>query len=186
MSVKLELTDRIKKELRNGEEVIWAGKPKDFALMSEEVKSSFFTRWIVCAVVAVALLVVYFIANANAEQGVKSGIIILCLLVPIYLACLPVLDKRNILKNCKYYVTDKRVIIDHAEKEFYSINKSCLRSEIVENEGGTITVMLGSLAGMKAGKRRSKAVIPDKDDGGVVTGLVIYNVDADAKNYFAF
>ena len=125
---------------------------------------------------AVALVILYLVANA-AMGSVNVWLLILCLIVVVYFVILPVLDKNNVYKNCKYYITNERVILYYGDRELYSLPVKGLKSGTLDAGEGRIHIELGTCVGMKATKRRVAAFVPRKDDNGNVIGMVLYNME---------
>ena len=174
-----QFTDRpeFMKELAQDEKILWKGIPEDFPLMSDEVKKNITKRWLGCIIAAVVLIVAYILLNLSLSGGINVALLIIALLVVAYLAYVPVMDKNSVQKKIKYYISDRRVLIDYAEKDVYALPRAGLKSEIIDAGEGCIHIALGSSVGTKVKKRRVAAIMPDKDDNGIVTGMFIYNVE---------
>ncbi len=168
------------KELAEDEKILWKGAPEAFPLMTEETKKSLTQRWLICIVLAVALAATYIVMLGKAESGINAWVLILVLVAVAYYACIPMLDRSNIYKKCKYYITDRRVILDYGERDIYSLPLAGLRSEIIPAEAGCIHVNLGACVGIAGAKRRVASFVPKKDDNDNINGFVIYNI-ADEK-----
>ena len=176
MARTFETDIAVTKELRENESIQWKGASEAFPLIDSTNKKALTIRWIICALAAIALVVLYFVANA-AMGSVNIWLLILCLVVVAYFVILPALDRNNVYKNCKYYITGERVILYYGDREFYSLPVNGLKSAILDAGEGRIHVELGSRVGTKAGKLRVAAFVPQKDDNGNVTGLVLYNME---------
>lgn len=168
------------KELAEGENIVWKGAPEAFPLMTEDTKKGMTRRWLGCIIVAVALIAAYIALNAATDSGLSIWVLVIALVAVAYFAYVPVGDRGNVYKKCKYYITDRRVILDYAEREIFSIPLAGLKSEVVPAEPACIHVDLGTCVGLKGKKRRVAAFVPRKDDNENVCGFVIYNV-ADTK-----
>lgn len=179
MARSFEDSVSLAKELTEGEKVVWKGAPEAFPLMTQESKKALTQRWLISIVLAVALVVVYIVLAASADSGVNAWVLIIVLLGVIYYACIPVLDRNNIYKKCKYYITDRRVILEHGERDYYSLPLTGLKAEISPAEAGCIHIDLGSCVGIAGAKRRVAAFVPKKDENENICGLVIYNVADD-------
>ena len=166
MARTFETDIAVTKELRENESIQWKGASEAFPLIDSTNKKALTIRWIICALAAIALVVLYFVANA-AMGSVNIWLLVI----------FPALDRNNVYKNCKYYITGERVILYYGDREFYSLPVNGLKSAILDAGEGRIHVELGSRVGTKAGKLRVAAFVPQKDDNGNVTGLVLYNME---------
>ncbi len=166
----------VTKELRENETIQWKGASEKFPLIDATNKTALTIRWIICAIAALALVALYFVLNA-AMGSVNIWLLILCLIVVAYFVILPMLDRNNVYKNCKYYITNERVILYYGDREIYSLPIKGLKSNILEAEEGRIHIELGSCVGMNAKKHRVAAFVPRKDDNGNVIGMVLYNME---------
>lgn len=169
------------KELAADEKVIWKGAPETFPLMTEDNKKGLTTRWLVSIILAVVFIALYIVLSAKASDGINAWLLILVLLGVAYFAFLPIMDKNNVYKKCKYYITDRRVILELAERDYFSLPLTGLKKDIVPAEEGCIHVDLGACAGIAAAKRRICALLPRKDDKNNVCGFVLYNVEDSAE-----
>ena len=179
MAREFETDVNIVKELAEGENIVWKGMPEAFPMVTEENKKALTSRWLVCIVVAVALIVVYLAAFMGRGSTVMWFFIILLLVVG-YVAIMPLTDKNNVYKKCKYFLTDRRAILHYGDNEIFVMPLAGLNVAYIPAEEGCVTVELGSTVGMKNGKHRSAAFVPKKDDNDNICGFVIYNV-ADSK-----
>lgn len=176
MARTFETDIAVTKELHENETIRWKGASEKFPLIDSTNKGALTTRWIICAIAAVALVVLYFVLNA-AMGSINVWLLILLLLVVAYFVFLPWLDRNNIYKNCKYYITNERVLLYYGEREFYSLPVNGLKSAILDAGEDRIHIELGSRVGVKTGKLRTAAFVPQKDDNGNVTGMVLYNME---------
>ncbi len=176
MARTFETDTAVTKELRENETIQWKGASEKFPLVDATNKTALTIRWVICAIAAVALVALYCIVNA-AMGDVNVWLLILLLVVVAYFVILPWLDRNNVYKNCKYYITNERVLLYYGEREFYSIPVNGLKSAILDAGEGRIHVALGASVGTKAGKLRVAAFVPKKDDNGNAIGLVLYNME---------
>ena len=167
------------KELEEGEKVLWKGAPEAFPLMTEDNKKSITSRWLGCIIAAVVLIALYLVISMGTE-GVSVWLLILLLVVVAYVAGLPLVDRSKVYKKCKYYITNRRVILHFDEKEIVSLPIAGLKADFVSAEEGCVHVDLGACVGIKGKKRRVASFVPKKDANDHVSGFVIYNV-ADSK-----
>ena len=179
MARTFETAPEVLKELEQDENILWKGAPEAFPLVNADNKKSLMIRWIGCVVAAIVLIIGYIILAGKADTN--PWLIFVVLAVVLYLAASPLLDRKNVYKGCKYYVSDRRVLLHYADKEIYSLPLNGLKQNILAAEKGCVHVELGSCAGMKAAKRRAAAFVPKKNDNGDVIGMGIYNVEESAE-----
>ncbi len=177
MAREFTASSAVMKELAEDEKLVWMGAPEAFPLMNGDNKKGLTSRWLGCIVAAVAFIVIYILLNASMAGGINVWLLIILLIVVAYIAAMPVLDRNNIYKNCKYYVTDRRVILHHADKDIYALPLSGVKTAVVAAEPGCVHVELGACAGIKAKKRRTAAFVPKKSDSDNVIGMVLYNIE---------
>ncbi len=177
MAREFTASPEVMKEIAADEKLVWMGAPEAFPLMSADNKKGLTSRWLGCIVVAVALIVAYILLNASMSGGINAWLLILLLVVVAYIAVMPVLDRNNVYKNCKYYVTDRRVILHLADKDIVALPLNSLKHEISTAQPGCIHVDLGACVGINAKKRLVAAFVPKKDDKENFIGMVLYNVE---------
>ncbi len=175
------------KDLAEGEKIVWRGRPETFSLMSAEMSKPLTRRWLCCIVAAVVLVALYIVLTVANGLHLNAWLLVLGLVVVAYVAALPAMDRNNILKKCKYYITDRRVILYYGDRDIFSLPRTGLKYARTEAEAGCVHLELGSCVGVKGKKRRVAAFIPKKDDNDNVCGLVLYNVaDSDVlKSLFS-
>ncbi len=176
MARSFETDISVVKELGENEEILWKGAPEEFPLVTAENKSNLYRRWILCIAAAVIVIAGYIVLN-TITGGLNVWVLIIALLAVAYVAALPLIDKNNIFKKCKYYISEQRVIFHYADRDIYSLPLKGLKYEIHNAGKGCIHIDLGSCVGIKGKKRRTAAFVPKKDDNDNVTGLVLYNVE---------
>ena len=125
------------------------------------------------------------LAATFSGMEISLWLLLLLLLAVAYLAYLPIIDKNNIYKKCKYYITDRRVIVFYADRDVFSLPLAGLKSSIIPGEDNCIHIELGAAVGVKGKKRRVAAFVPKKDDNDNICGLVLYNV-IDSEQLRAF
>jgi len=177
MAREFTAAPEIMKELAKDEKLLWMGAPEAFPLMNADNKKGLVARWLGCIIAAVMLVVIYILLSAATHISV--WLLIILLAVVAYIAAMPVLDKNNIYKNCRYYATDRRVILHHADKDIYALPLNGLKKAITAAEPGCVHIELGNCAGIKANKRRTAAFAPKKGDNDNVIGFVLYNLEDD-------
>ncbi len=169
------------KELAEGESIVWRGAPENFPLMNAEMSKALTRRWLGCIIAAVVIVAAYIVLTVGTGAAISVWLLIIALGVAAYFALLPMVDRGNVLNKCRYYITDRRVILHYGGRDIFSLPLAGLKSQIVEAENGCVHVELGKYVGVKAKKRRVAAFVPKRDDNDSVCGLVLYNVaDSDS------
>ena len=167
----------VMKELAEDEKLVWMGAPEAFPLLTDDNRKGLTARWLGCIVAAVVLIVAYILITATSPINV--WLLILLLGVVAYVAGMPLIDKGNVYKKCKYYITDRRVLLHYGENEIFTLPIKGIKHEYAAAGSGCVHVLLGSCVGTGAKKLRVSAFVPKKDDKGNVTGMVLYNIEDD-------
>lgn len=167
----------LQKELAGDEKVLWRGIPEPFPLITEETRKSLKRRWWCCAIAAVIISAGYTAAILATGGMLNVWALSVALLAVAFVAFVPRIDRRNIIKKCRYYISDRRVLLHYGDIEFFSLPREGLRSRIIPAGEGCVHVELGSCVGIRDKKRRVAAFVPRKDDNGNVCGMVLYNVE---------
>ena len=170
-AINVQLPDGAKSRLEKDETVLWAGETKPYPLISAQNRSRLFLRWGICAVIAIA-----FIAFLASRSRATFGLVAMTLIVVGFAAALPVLDRKRILKNAVYVVTDRRVIRSFREGRTFWMNRAGLHVKEVRSDEGT-TFLFGAATSYPQRKFSSAVFFPpEKGEPPVTTGLVFYNV----------
>ena len=184
--------DIIKGNFAPEEKILWQGKTQPFAVKSGAYAKPITTRFIACAAAAVVLLLAYILA-CNAS-GTNVGIvgILVCIIVPGYVAVDPFFNRRRMLKHNNYVVTDSRVYAQVDAKNVRAINLNDIKNiQYVAGEKGCGSIIISTDASLKLEetKLRKTAMVPIAKEGAgsvsapfmEVATLVLYNVDAPEK-----
>ena len=180
---EFKLNDAIKDALKEDEKVLWAGKSADFKLAEGAMKTPLLLRWILSALIGIALLVVY-IAIYGGTEVFQPLIIVVIVAAFGFLFARPFMDKSALVKKGCYCITDKRVLTCIAGKDVYELGRNGLKVSFTEGENGCVHAALGSCAGIAEGKLRARALSPKRGQGDVVTGFVLYNVESAVRDFF--
>lgn len=181
----IQLTDRDSDQLKSlllpGEEIQWRGTSEPFPLVVPENKARLIFRWILCAVLMIALSVIYPLWTRHIQGEYLAGVNVIIVLLFTYVGFfMPIIDRRTILRRTIYYVTSKRVITVVGDKSPYVLNRTGLKAEFIDSGNGCIHGLFGSAVGTKPGKCRLATLAPKTDDtGDLPTGVVFYNIRGD-------
>lgn len=180
-------SSRLKESLMKDEKILWRGRPEAFPLLTPANKKGMILRWVLCTVIFAALTLVYTLFTVSNDKLQFNLIVVaIFLLACAYGAFLPALDRNKILKKCKYYVTDSRVIVTVGDNEAFALSRKGLKVLRVPGEVGCVTLLFGSHTGLPEKKQRVGAFVPGKDDKGeLVTGISFYNIrEDDIRTFF--
>ncbi len=159
------------------EEIQWVGRVQDFPLVSQENRTALLIRWIVCAVLAAALSILYPVWAVRSGNDYNVILSILIVIVFAYVAVLmPLLDRKS-LQKAAYCVTNKRVMVFMGDRPAVALNRAELRSRRVPAGGGCVHVLFGAAVDIKPSKYRITTIVPITDStGNIPTGTIFYNV----------
>lgn len=91
--------------LRDGEQVLWQGRPEAFSILANDAKGQILGKWIGTIIAAIIILVLYTMEAGGDSIGVLAGIP----LVAAALMISPFIEQWNIMGQ-RYYITNQRVI----------------------------------------------------------------------------
>lgn len=162
-----------KRTLLPDETVVWSGRSQKTPLLAPEVKAGLLVRWIACAVIFAALIVLYTVF-ANLAGTEFNALVVLVLVVAFgCIALVPVKDWNTIQKKAYYYVTNKRVILVSGST-VYALNRNGINTKTVHAEEGAVHVLFGSCVDIAAKKYRRFTALPEAGDND--SGFVFYAV----------
>lgn len=183
-SVKMD--SHITNQLGPGEEIVWTGSPQPFSAKSGGYAKALTKRILICAAVAVILVIAYILAAKATSTSVGIAGIIICILVPGYIALNPYLDARRLQKKAQYAVSNTRLFVMPDEKHLYTMDLDGIRHiqyVAAENGCGHIVVSTDpalSAADLKLRKIAISPVLPDDAAAGATMAnaktAVLYNL----------
>lgn len=151
--------------LRVEEHLLWSGKPEKFEILDATNKPVFIFRCILCAVILVAVELLYILTAIGSGAGIKWGVAavlaIACALSPILF-----LTRSRKLRKYIYAATDMRLIIvtDQVKEIVYQRIPRCAFK--MDADGHT-TLLCGEKAiRSKPGKWRELAFFGNPGDDG--------------------
>lgn len=158
------------------EQVEWEGRSGSIPLVTKENRASLTARWILFAAALVILSAAYIAAAVLIPAKFHVLVIVIFLAMFAYGGILPILDWKNIQKNARYAVTNKRVILSTG-KNVFALNRSGIHVECRNGADGGIHILFGSCTKMPAHKYRYGVIMPESDDSDLSrNGFVFYNV----------
>ena len=171
---RMVLPDGVRRILGEEEEILWQGRPAPFPLMDGRRRGALVRRWIICVIAAVALTAWYLIALSYSTAEFLPGFEAILLVFPGYAALVPLLDRRRLLKDTLYVVTDRRAVQAVGNYDAWGLDRSGLK---IRRDGATF--LLGAAADLPDRKIYRTAVIPLKGDDSdrEVVGLVFYGAE---------
>lgn len=187
------MNEELQKELYDGEQILWQGKPEPFELMDAVYKKPLTVTWAASAAVLLiffAFYIPFYIRTASKPSQLLIALFLVGL-VPFALSFQPIATRRSLLKNVTYVFTNQRAIcVNHTQINAFEISKETLcRVETLPN-GSTVIYMGEDGCKIKPSSSRDAAVrrikTPDSDK---LTGMVFYGVKNGVdicKNYTPF
>ena len=158
------------------EEVEWQGKPAAFPLLTQENKTALLTRWIGCAVLFVALTILYTVLASSLGAPFYPLVVLVLFIALGYFSIIPFQDRKTIQKKGHYYVTNKRVILA-VGRNLYALNRSGINTQYIPAEGDSAHILFGSCVSKASRTYRRYAVMPEiDDDDPSKNGFVFYGV----------
>lgn len=171
--------DTMQRELLEGEKLLWQGAPEPFSVFQGKKRSALIMRWIICAVGFIALTLIYTLSKRVVFNWVFEAVILLAF---AYVALVPVLDTRKVVKKCSYYVTDMRAVTIIDAKDVLTIQKKNTKLDIRQAGEGCVHIMLGAAVDLPEKKWVYSTFTPIcADDNATINGLIFYNVKDSAE-----
>ncbi len=172
------MEEKLRGYLRPDEEVYWENQPNDFPLLDGGNRVRILRKWVLEILVAGGVLIGHVTTNAKTEMGLVvllAGVVLLGLYMPFQ-------EKRKLMQ-CRYWITDQRVIQMTKDQLFYSMELDQVDRFRVAKDGRATCLLLGSGVFDDAAKlMRWRAATPKKErEGGgrsdQADGLIFYGVD---------
>jgi len=167
---------KVRDSLLKDETVLWVGRPEPFPLTNKSNKMALMLRWIVCAVLLVALSAGYVVYSMGIPAGFKPSVIVVFVVVFGFIMLSPVFDHNKVIKKCLYIVTDKRVIVAVSDTGFHAVGRAGLKVNALPAENGCVHLLFGAAVDTPAKKLITRAIVPVKADDGEVSGIMFCNV----------
>ena len=177
--MNLEKTTKL---LGSGEQILWASMSRPGKLMDEKNKKRTMTWFI--SVGAIFALLMFFYARACIRAG--TNVFSLVTAVFFLIAAIIFLDPVTTfskLKKVEYAITNQRVIVCSSTASSFSIPLSKAQPvQVIEENDGTATLIIGTDHKAKAGKLRSMGLMGlfANENGTDIPHPVFYRVP-DAK-----
>ena len=137
----MEHEELLKRELDEGEKVLWIGKPQDSEPLMGCYKKRFFKELITSIVIAAALIIGY-IVGVSINNATLYPLVIIVILVIAALAPVNCYTAPKKLRKTAYAFTDKRVAVIRETAhcvEYGKIKEAALRTD----DNGYITLLCG-------------------------------------------
>ena len=177
-----EINANVRSTLREGETLQWVGRAESFPLMDEANKKGNIIRWCICGLLFLAATIGYIVATASTDSTFNVILELIILIIFAYIAAMPLLDRRKILRRCHYCITDQRMLVVAGDNDKFSLNRKALKIRTVPGTDGCITVLLGAATDAPVKKHRVFTIVPPKSDlENDVIGLIFYNVKDDSE-----
>lgn len=111
----MNIPECVSQMLLENETVLWNGRPEPFSLEDSISKRKLLSRIFTCIATFAVLAGVYVLLCHYFAADVKLVVVAFFFLVLAYIACQPIMDRHSISKNCKYFLTEQRVIVVYNE-----------------------------------------------------------------------
>ena len=170
--------------LEQGEVIRWSGVPQPYGLFDESRKKATLTTLCWALVWGVFLVGGYYALSVSKEAEIKTGVMIFCSIVPLFIVWRPISD-RNKVKKLSYVVTNKRAIaVSQEDSKPISMPLTAIDAvHMDKGDNGNCHVRVGSsVLKASSGKLPDLAYRGDfTSQGGDKTykGLVFFNVSAE-------
>lgn len=170
------MDEELKKQLEEGESVLWNGAPEKFETMDKTYKPVIVRKGIICAAIAVVITAAYLLAvkgTGNFKLGVEAIVLAACVLAAVS----GFSDARKIRKQ-EYCITDKRLL--WKSENVHSIPFSAIKDYRFEkDDDGHTTLLIGEeTIKAKKSKWRVSAASPliINEDSGICERAVFYAI----------
>lgn len=180
---------RLSRQLLEGEEAQWLGRPERFSLLSKDYKGSLILRWIIAAVVLAALIIAYSVWVAGSAAKFNTILVLIIVLACVYIfVIIPVMDRFTLMNRTFFCVTNKRVLVFVSDRAPISLNRAGLNFSIINGENGCSHIAFGAAAKMRSHRLRIGTITPPTSEkGDTPIGAVFYNIKnaAEVTNLFS-
>jgi len=167
--------------LEEGETLLWSGVPQPYSLFDESHKKS--TMITLGWALAWGILLVggYYTLTATKDVEMRTGVMLFCMAVPLFIIGMAVTDKNKVQKLL-YAVTDKRAIV-LSDKPIAMRIADIDAIRVDEADNGNCHIRVGSPA-CKASARKLpimafRGEFSGQDNNKVHSGMAFFNVSAE-------
>ena len=158
-----------------GEQILWQSETGKFGLMSGVHGRKVLTKWIVTAVVMLAVIGAYVAVAAQ----VKNSVVVMLLIITALMLVSPVMEWSN-LKGQRYILTNQRAILVRADRKIFTMPLSAIDdAQIVQLTPEETCLLLGSKMMAEPEKQyRFRAAHPlgATEEASDVGGLLFYGI----------
>ena len=187
MTIIMQNNDEIKTyisaELKEEEEVLWAGRPEGVKLLEMPFGTAIIVRWAICLVILAVFLWYRFIFfPTSAAQSVNANVVLVVgVVIALFVALMPIMDIRKLNKKCYYYITNLRAISlttgssGKLKDKLYSDVSEISYDLIVDESAERGIVFVGKKLKNSFKKARTSALTPPTDED-KARPLVFYSV----------
>ena len=176
------MNDQLHHILLDGEEIRWSGRPDPFKLMDLPARNSLIFTWIISGC-TLGLTLGLFIASFvyTPFEPLDFSVLLLALLfLPLMIALRPILDRRCLIHDTIYAITNCRVIAMIKGDIMYLPLTQKLKTATASCYDGFGNLCFGEAVHVSARKELSAAVIGVRTIGDIanpnVPGIVFYHI----------
>ena len=159
----------LERALKEGEHLLWTGKPESYKILDKTNKPAFLRRCLIWAIICFGLEIMYVRIMLASGTGIKWGVMAVFFVVCASIPGLFLFRSRQIRKFV-YAATDRRLLIvsDQVREMAYERIPECALK--IDKDGHT-TVLCGKKAiAAKPGRWRKFTYCVDPNDNGVAPG----------------
>lgn len=161
----------------SSDKILWSGRSQKFSFSHPGAKKAVIIRWILCFTLFVLLSAIFTFATINTD-AFNPLVIIILFIVFCVISILPFTDRNLIVKQCKYYITDKRIIFQRDGCGDVILARKDINTTVYPERNGCISIAFGSYAKLKESKLFSRAMNSDIEiSGGINIGVIFFNVE---------
>jgi len=104
------MEQQLRERLMPDEHLLWCGSPEPFETLDKTNKRPIIVGTIIKAIVAVCVLILYFVSIRQEGVSARPGLIIVVLALAAFAMLNPFLTARRLRQNTIYGLTDKRAM----------------------------------------------------------------------------
>lgn len=143
------MDETLKGALREGEKVLWEGRPEKVNLFEKSGASGLIFRWALCGIFVVLALFywLYYAPSISVAESQARTVSLIVILIAGYIALLPILSL-NILRNKIFYaITNERFIAYKAKSSIvqYREFSDMTEATVVSLPTGMSNLFIGPL-----------------------------------------
>lgn len=173
------MEDRLNSILLDGEVIRWCGRPAPFQLLSLPLRNWLIATWagVGLALTAAVLALLSFCSRTGGYTA-DSGIFFVAVVsIPLMIAARPFFDRRCLMENTVYAITNYRAISMVGGDVMYIPLSSKLKTAITSRCGHCGNLQFGDAVNVAPQNELSTAVLGVRfDENPHVPGMLFYHI----------